>query len=234
MAKKKSLYDTLEVSPLCNKEEIKRAYKKKVKKVHPDKGGNPEEFKEVVRAYMILSDSESRYKYDSTGEEEKPNERKKIDIDKQAETFLIRTIFDIVDRNGDNLVNINIQKALLEVFKSVRHEIDTRFESNKITWKAIKGKFRAVKQKKSTIEADSILDRILQQKLNHISSQEIMKVRTDHSRLVMDRKVFNKVEEMVEKGCIDNLIEKTKQDPLTTWDKNMAWGTYNPTNTNIF
>lgn len=232
--KKKNLYETLDLTPLCNKDDIRKAYKKKVKKVHPDKGGDPEEFKEVVRAYLILSDSESRYKYDSSGEEEKPSERKKIDIDKQAETFLIKTIFDIVDRHGENFSNINVQKALLKVFQSVNKEIETRLSSNKLTWQAIKNKYRAVKKKKASIEVGSILDQILQQKLNHISSQEIMKIKTDHKRLVIDRKVFNKVIEMVNKGCIDNLVEKNLEDPLQTWDRNMAWGMHNSTMTSTF
>ena len=37
--KKKNLYETLEINPLCNKEDIRKAYKKKVKQVHPDRGG---------------------------------------------------------------------------------------------------------------------------------------------------------------------------------------------------
>lgn len=226
--KKKTLYDTLNLNPNCNKEDVRRAYKKKVKEVHPDKGGDPEEFKEVNRAYVILYDSESRYKYDSTGEEEKPSERKKVDIDKQAETFLIKTLFDIIDRHGENFSNINVQRALLEMFNSVRKEIETRLNSNKITWKAVRNKYRAVKKKKSTIESGSILDQILQQKLNNIVNQEIMKIKIDHKRLITDRKIFNKVIEMVTKGCVDTLIEKDLEDPLRTWDRNMAWGTNNP------
>lgn len=226
--KKKTLYDTLNLNPNCNKEDVRKAYKKKVKEVHPDKGGDPEEFKEVNRAYLILYDSESRYKYDSTGEEEKPSERKKVDIDKQAETFLIKTLFDIIDRHGENFSNINVQRALLEMFNSVRKEIETRLNSNKITWKAVRNKYRAVKKKKSTIESGSILDQILQQKLNNIANQEIMKIKMDHKRLITDRKIFNKVIEMVTKGCIDTLIEKDLEDPLRTWDRNMAWGTNNP------
>ena len=121
--KKKTLYEELEISPLSNKDQIKKAYKKRVKKIHPDKGGDPEEFKRVVTAYLILSDNESRYKYDSTGEEEKPTDRKPIDIGKQAESFLIKTIFDIVDRHGENLTNRNMQKLLIEVFNNLEKEM---------------------------------------------------------------------------------------------------------------
>ena len=36
---------------------------------HPDKGGNPEEFKEIQKAYEILSDDQKRSIYDQTGRE---------------------------------------------------------------------------------------------------------------------------------------------------------------------
>lgn len=37
-------------------------------RLHPDKGGDPELFKEVTHAYEILSDPEKRSIYDARGE----------------------------------------------------------------------------------------------------------------------------------------------------------------------
>merc|ERR1719221_2294132 len=62
-------YTLLEVEKNANESEIKKAYRKLAVKHHPDKGGDPEKFKEITRAYEVLSDSDKRSKYDNYGEE---------------------------------------------------------------------------------------------------------------------------------------------------------------------
>jgi len=57
-------YTTLGVSQTATLDEIKRAYKRLATKHHPDKGGNPEEFKKIVSAYETLSDQAKRSDYD--------------------------------------------------------------------------------------------------------------------------------------------------------------------------
>merc|ERR1719378_679923 len=62
-------YKLLEVEKSASEADIKKAYRKLAVKHHPDKGGDPEKFKEITRAYEVLSDSEKRSKYDKFGEE---------------------------------------------------------------------------------------------------------------------------------------------------------------------
>jgi molecular chaperone DnaJ len=64
-------YETLGVSRSADAEEIKRAYRRLARKYHPDvnrEEGAEEKFKEVSRAYEVLSDSEVRARYDQFGE----------------------------------------------------------------------------------------------------------------------------------------------------------------------
>jgi DnaJ-class molecular chaperone len=64
---KKSLYDILGVKKTDSCTEIKKTYFKLARTHHPDKGGNPEHFKEILRASEILTDERKRKMYDEFG-----------------------------------------------------------------------------------------------------------------------------------------------------------------------
>ncbi|WP_019502204.1 molecular chaperone DnaJ [Pseudanabaena sp. PCC 6802] len=64
-------YEILGVSRGADKEEIKRAYRRLARKYHPDVNkddGADERFKEINRAYEVLSEPDSRSRYDRFGE----------------------------------------------------------------------------------------------------------------------------------------------------------------------
>lgn len=62
-------YEILGVSKNASQEDLKKAFKKAAIKNHPDKGGDPEKFKELAQAYEVLSDPEKREIYDQYGED---------------------------------------------------------------------------------------------------------------------------------------------------------------------
>lgn len=68
---KRDYYEVLEITKTATFEEIKKAYRKKAIKFHPDK--NPrdkeaeEKFKEAAEAYEVLSDDNKRARYDQFG-----------------------------------------------------------------------------------------------------------------------------------------------------------------------
>ncbi|KIP12385.1 hypothetical protein PHLGIDRAFT_98388 [Phlebiopsis gigantea 11061_1 CR5-6] len=68
MVKETKYYDLLEASPDASDADLKKAYRKKALRLHPDKGGDPELFKEVTHAYEVLSDPQKRSVYDARGE----------------------------------------------------------------------------------------------------------------------------------------------------------------------
>ena len=64
-------YEVLGVSRSASPEEIKRAYRRLARKYHPDvnkEDGAEEAFKEINRAYEVLSEPEIRNRYDRFGE----------------------------------------------------------------------------------------------------------------------------------------------------------------------
>jgi len=60
-------YALLGLPKTATTEEIKKAYKDKARKHHPDKGGDPEQFKKISEAYGVLVDPELRGRYDQFG-----------------------------------------------------------------------------------------------------------------------------------------------------------------------
>src|SRR5688572_3012546 len=60
-------YQLLGVARAANAQAIKTAYRQRVQVAHPDRGGDPEVFIAVARAFSLLSDPEARKLYDETG-----------------------------------------------------------------------------------------------------------------------------------------------------------------------
>ena len=63
----KSLYDVLGVPKESSQTDIRKAYLKLARIHHPDKGGDPDKFKEISQANDVLTDEKRRRIYDQTG-----------------------------------------------------------------------------------------------------------------------------------------------------------------------
>ncbi len=64
-------YEVLDVPKDADTATIKRAYRRKARKAHPDAGGSREEFQLIARAAEILEDPAAREHFDRTGETER-------------------------------------------------------------------------------------------------------------------------------------------------------------------
>jgi len=60
-------YSILEIVRSADADAIKSAYRQKARVTHPDRGGEPEAFIVVVKAFGVLSDPEARRLFDETG-----------------------------------------------------------------------------------------------------------------------------------------------------------------------
>ncbi len=70
MSTKRDYYEVLEIPRNANEEDIKKAFRRKALQYHPDRNreeGATERFKEINEAYQVLSDPESRGRYDHFG-----------------------------------------------------------------------------------------------------------------------------------------------------------------------
>lgn len=101
---KKKHYDTLGVDKGASQADIKRAYRKKAKKTHPDIPGNdPAEFSAVSEAYKILIDPVKRERYDN-GEDVDSNLSREDQIAQAAKSLFIGIFQDILFHNNPDIL----------------------------------------------------------------------------------------------------------------------------------
>jgi len=86
-------YGVLGVEIAATKQEIKDAYREKSKIVHPDKGGNKEDFTELNEAYKVLSDKDARKIYDATGK----SIYNPIEIEEESNNLLVGVFSEIIE-----------------------------------------------------------------------------------------------------------------------------------------
>ena len=60
-------YKELDIPYSATEKEIKSAYRKLAIKHHPDKGGDPEKFKQIAAAYETLTNKDKKNMYDQFG-----------------------------------------------------------------------------------------------------------------------------------------------------------------------
>ena len=125
-------YNILEIETDATDKEIKTAYMKLAKKYHPDHGGNSDLFKQVTKAYEILSHKESKKEYDlklSNNDDDKIDNYEKLRndfktyknaIDKPLEQEKIDSMYDelftqIKDEKYDTeILNVKMNDIELE------------------------------------------------------------------------------------------------------------------------
>jgi curved DNA-binding protein CbpA len=115
------LYDTLGVSKDAPKETIKRAYRKKALKQHPDHGGDEAKFKSLALAYRILSDEEKRARYDAG---ENPDAITNLATDEQkAQELLIKLYLATIEQGNVDLTHQDLIALMTATIQHNQREI---------------------------------------------------------------------------------------------------------------
>jgi len=102
----KNFYEILEVPEDATQDQIRDAYKAKVKEYHPDHGGDSDKFINIVEAYETLGDEKKRKDYDQAG---------KVKKDKNINNVanrVIQTYFKKFLEAGGKFWKINVIKEI--------------------------------------------------------------------------------------------------------------------------
>ncbi|MFB6203122.1 MAG: molecular chaperone DnaJ [Candidatus Nanohaloarchaea archaeon] len=127
----KEYYELLGVSEDASQEEIKKAYREKAKRYHPDSNSeesDEEKFKKINKAYDVLSDEEKRKKYDQFGKQGVEGHAERGQR-RAASNF--KDIFEQIfggggrrrERGGENL-RIKVDISLEEAYNGVEKTYD--------------------------------------------------------------------------------------------------------------
>ena len=92
----------LRMDPTDDQKIIKKAYRKRAMKTHPDKGGNEEEFKKVNTAYTVLSDEE-----------------KKDQLDKALLSQALKTKKENPQAKFDGTTGMPLNDEIISIFKNM-------------------------------------------------------------------------------------------------------------------
>lgn len=114
------LHDILGVSPEATPEAVKKAYRKRAAKLHPDNAqtGDAEEFKRVTSAWLVLRDPARRAHYERTGDTEAGG----VDQVRQAALALLGGLIQgaMLDANAGNM---DVLKLIRDRLKNESREL---------------------------------------------------------------------------------------------------------------
>lgn len=161
-------YEILGVPEDANNDDIKAAYRKKAKDTHPDvEGGNSEQFQRVHSAFVTLSDSSKRAKYDSGDTSE--------DINPYGVALnrILAVFQEIVDKAEiDYIKTHNIVKQITNTLEAELDEVERAIRQLTQLEKSYKNKLSEIKKRmkaKGKVPAQ-IFEQVLLTKIRQVTN----------------------------------------------------------------
>lgn len=194
MAKKKKLYEVLDIDEKATKEQIKKAYRKQAAKNHPDKGGSHETMALIIKAYKTLSDDDKRAYYDST-EQELP----------EFEGHVRRCLLDFCTAALNKTNTENAVKKAKSLLKDGLKELEKQLGISQDAVKQLEKRKTKITSKKP--------ENIFHQILDHEIAQHTCRI----ANLEVDRKVLRAALEELDNYSSIEEIEWSKPDYKVTY-----------------
>lgn len=151
-------YEVLKVKRTATKAQITRAYRKLAMKFHPDRGGDAEAFKEIHKAYAILSDDVKRARYDQDGTTETRDEDS-ASLGILSDVF-VTYLFELLQSNRD--------PAKQNVLDEVKRRLESKLfqsETNTKSVRAVLKKLQGLPVRLSNTDGQTFLIDVLKIKI---------------------------------------------------------------------
>lgn len=168
------LYETLNINPDANDEDVKKAYRREAQRSHPDKNdGDDKQFHMVKLAYDVLSDSSRREKYDRTGDTHATPTPRSLAEEKLAEMFSM--LIEHQEFHGDILNKVrHAALAQIEIGKKAKVDVGRKAE-------VLKRQLKRITSKREV----NLFDGILNERINALEECR--------DRIIKDIEVWNDV-----------------------------------------
>jgi len=196
-----NLYEILGVPRDADAATIRRAFRKKVRKSHPDGGGSTEDFNTLKSAYDILSDPVRRRRYDETGET----------IDLSTDPHLAKIIEILSIALDQSLVKLNasgswrdseILSAMIDILIQGSSETSKQkkaFEFLAEQSKRIKGKFQVT-------DGDNVIELAINKRIEICNNQI--------EQLAEKIDIIDEAIGILEKTSVEKIMEITESEQI--------------------